>query len=698
MKWCLFSLIILMTSGCFMSEQDSITSQNPESVNLQQQIVQPNEQAKEQFRPQYHFTPEANWMNDPNGLVYYDGEYHLFYQHHPEATVWGPMHWGHAVSQDLVNWERLPIALYPDELGWIFSGSAVVDYQNTSNLGSVENPPMVAIFTYHNSDIERLGRNDFQSQGVAFSLDKGRTWEKYNNNPVLINPGIRDFRDPKISWHEPSQKWIMVLAQGDHIGFYSSANLLDWVPESIFGREWGSHVGIWECPDLVRVRVNGTDQYKYVLLVSVNKGAPNGGSGMQYFIGDFDGSQFTLDAESREFLNPLQQSPLTDVVFADFESDFAQWTVTGDAFGAGPIDGKYDGGQQVVSGYIGNGLANSFYMGDETKGRLSSENFIIEQQYINFYIGGGAHPNGAMVNLVVDSQVARTNTGRNSETLHAVSWDVSSLLGQTAHIEIVDEQQGGWGHILADHFVFSDTPAQESNIPAMWLDYGTDIYAGITFSDVPESDGRVITMAWMSNWDYANKVPSLKWRSAMTVPRSLALQTTNSGLRLFSNPVQELSQIVQATHQEANVQLAGSIRLFNDVDLSDVGHRLTAQIERQGASNVTFTYANERSESLTITLDYTNKQLLIDRVNSGNVDFDGRFASVQIAPISADLSQVKVDILYDDSSIEVFVNEGELAMTMLVFPSIPYDRISANVDGDIAISSLQLTTLDANIE
>lgn len=173
----------------------------------------------EAFRSQYHFTPLAGWMNDPNGMVYYEGEYHLFYQHYPDSTVWGPMHWGHAVSKDLLHWKHLPIALYPDKFGFIFSGSAVVDWGNTSGLGTTETPPMVAIYTYHDTEGERAGRIDFQTQGIAYSLDKGRSWKKYEQNPVLANPGIRDFRDPKVSWNEVSKQWVMTLAVKDHIEF-----------------------------------------------------------------------------------------------------------------------------------------------------------------------------------------------------------------------------------------------------------------------------------------------------------------------------------------------------------------------------------------------------------------------------------------------------------------------------------------------
>lgn len=250
---------------------------------------------RESHRPQYHFSPAANWMNDPNGMVYYDGEYHLFYQYYPDSTVWGPMHWGHAVSKDMVRWEHLPTALYPDSLGYIFSGSAVVDTNNNTGFGTAGNPPMVAIYTYHQAEKEAAGDTDYQYQAIAYSLDKGRSWTKYEGNPVLPNQGVRDFRDPKVSWDEEAGRWLMTLAVADRISFYSSPDLKSWTFESDFGKDLGAHGGVWECPDLFELEVEGTDETKWVLLVSINPGGPNGGSATQYFIGDFDGSTFTPD-------------------------------------------------------------------------------------------------------------------------------------------------------------------------------------------------------------------------------------------------------------------------------------------------------------------------------------------------------------------------------------------------------------------
>jgi fructan beta-fructosidase len=247
------------------------------------------------LRPAWHFTPPVHWMNDPNGLVFYRGVYHLFYQYNPDATVWGPMHWGHAVSRDLVHWHDRPIALAPDEHGTIFSGSAVVDWHNTSGFSRDGTPPLLAIFTYHDQAARRAGHPP-QSQGLAYSLDQGETWTKYAGNPVLRpDAGQMDFRDPKVFWHAPTHRWIMTLAVGDHAEFFGSPDFRTWHRLGQFGAGLGAHGGVWECPDLMPIRVAGTRQTKWVLIQSINPGGPNGGSATQYFVGDFDGRTFTLD-------------------------------------------------------------------------------------------------------------------------------------------------------------------------------------------------------------------------------------------------------------------------------------------------------------------------------------------------------------------------------------------------------------------
>ena len=294
---------------------------------------------QESYRPQFHFSPPTQWMNDPNGLVYHNGVYHLFYQYYPEDTVWGPMHWGHATSENLIHWEHKPIALFPDQHGYIFSGSAVVDANNTSGLGTADNPPLVAIFTYHLMEGEQSGRDDFQTQGIAYSLDNGESWKKYEGNPVIGNSGIKDFRDPKVFWHTESNQWILILVAGDHAKFYGSPNLKSWSLLSAFGKEQGAHSGVWECPDLFKMNVRGTDEEKWVLLVSINPGAPNGGSGTQYFVGSFDGTTFTSEQEEIKWIDygrdnyagiTYNNTPKEERLFIGWMSnwDYAQKTPT----------------------------------------------------------------------------------------------------------------------------------------------------------------------------------------------------------------------------------------------------------------------------------------------------------------------------------------------------------------------------------
>jgi fructan beta-fructosidase len=256
----------------------------------------------EQYRPQVHFSPPAHWMNDPNGMVYYGGTYHLFYQYYPKGTVWGPMHWGHATSTDLVHWTNRPIALYPDSIGLIFSGSAVVDFNNTSGLGKAGKPPLVAIFTQHSQAREKAGRSDAQNQSLAYSNDGGTSWKMYEHNPVLKNPGIIDFRDPNVMWYAPGAKWVMSLATRDRITFYSSKNLKDWKKESEFGQHLGAHGGVWECPDLFPLTAAG-GKTLWVLLVNINPGGPQGGSATQYFTGSFDGVKFTAQGTGTRWLD-----------------------------------------------------------------------------------------------------------------------------------------------------------------------------------------------------------------------------------------------------------------------------------------------------------------------------------------------------------------------------------------------------------
>jgi fructan beta-fructosidase len=266
---------------------------------------------REPHRPAYHFTPEIHWMNDPNGLVFFDGEYHLFYQHNPYGNEWGHMSWGHAVSTDLLHWKHLPIALHDEYDVMAFSGSAVVDDQNTSGFGIASSTPLVAIYTGHG-----FGR---QTQDLAFSNDRGRTWTKYFGNPV-IDLNESDFRDPKVFWHKEKSTWVMVvtLASQKRLQFYASSDLKSWRLLSEFGPAGVKNKPNWECPDLFELPiVNEPGKSRWVLEVDMGNGSIAGGSGGEYFTGVFDGEKFVADSlESqwvdfgRDFYAPISWSNL----------------------------------------------------------------------------------------------------------------------------------------------------------------------------------------------------------------------------------------------------------------------------------------------------------------------------------------------------------------------------------------------------
>ena len=243
---------------------------------------------EKKFRPVYHHTPLYGWMNDPNGMFYKDGTYHLYFQHNPYGSTWGNMTWGHSTSTDLVHWHGEDIAIEPDAYGSIFSGSVVVDHYNTAGFGE---GAIVAFYTSAKSS----PWGDSQSQSMAYSTDGGKTFTKYGGNPVLTSDK-RDFRDPKVFWYAPGKHWVMILAAGQEMEIYSSRDLKSWKKESSFGAKQGAHGGVWECPDLIELPVEGTDETRWVLICNINPGGPFGGNAAQYFVGTFDGKKFVNES------------------------------------------------------------------------------------------------------------------------------------------------------------------------------------------------------------------------------------------------------------------------------------------------------------------------------------------------------------------------------------------------------------------
>jgi sucrose-6-phosphate hydrolase SacC (GH32 family) len=639
---------------------------------------------QEPWRPQFHFTPERNWMNDPNGMVFFAGEYHLFYQYNPFGDKWGHMSWGHAVSRDLVRWEQLPLALAEEGGVMIFSGSAVVDWKNTSRFGKDGKPPLVAIYTGHYTT------KPLQNQHIAYSTDRGRTWTKFSGNPVL-DIGERDFRDPKVFWHEPTQRWVMVVAWPVQrkVRFYASPDLKQWTHLSDFGPA-GSTQGIWECPDLFPVAVEGRRGVsKWALIVNVGSGAPAGGSGCQYFVGDFDGTGFLLDGASQPKLAPEFVPDGKRV--ADFEdADYANWRATGEAFGAAPARGTLTN-QQDVSGFQGRGLVNSFLGGDGAQGTLLSPEFEITHDHLSFLIGGGNHAGKTCLNLLVEGRVVRSATGDNSEQLTWKSWDVREMRGKRATLEIVDRHSGGWGHINVDHIILADASARAATEPALWADYGRDFYAAVSWSDIPKRDSRRLWIGWMSNWEYAQDVPTSPWRSAMSLPRELALRPSPAGLRLVQRPVRELQQLRGRHHRFRNATVNEANTWLQKREL--LGELLEIGLEFESAVNGdTFGLrlrAGE-SEEMRVGCDLANGRLLLDRTRSGRVDFHPRFPGLHEAPLRPYDGHLKLRIFVDTSSIEVFANDGESVLTGLFFPSSGGRRLELFSNSD----SLKVKALD----
>lgn len=516
--------------GCKQIPKDEKdTTQNIDKIYSEEEL----------YRPNFHFSPKKGWMNDPNGMFYLNEYYHLYFQYYPDSNVWGPMHWGHAISTDMITWIEQPIAIFPDEKGYIFSGSAVVDVNNSSGFGSLSNPPIIAIFTYHDPETEKREGIDVESQAIAYSLDEGRTFTKYANNPVIKNPEIRDFRDPKVTWDAIHNQWILVLAAQDKAYFYSSKNLKDWKLLSDFGKNIGSHGGVWECPDFFPMLVDGTEEIKWVLIQSLNPGGFNNGSGTQYFIGDFDGKTFKLDPS--------------------FQND------------------------------------------------LNKEN-------------------------------------------------------------------------------------------AFWIDFGKDNYAGVTWSNIPDTDGRKLFVGWMSNWDYAQVIPTQKWRGAMTVPRELKLFKTNNQYRIFSLPAEEISNYVSKSINKELLPIEKEITLITKELVNFESLDIQFKVKNLKDDVYTFSFQNSKGESIKFGINNKENHFFIDRSKSGDLSFSEKFApKLSTAPFKTKSSDIDVRLLLDKTSIELFFNHGETVMTEIFFMQIPIESFSVKSENSkFEIENLLIKELNFN--
>ena len=442
---------------------------------------------REQYRPVYHHTPAYGWMNDPNGMFYKDGVWNLYFQHNPYGSQWENMTWGHSTSTDLVHWKFQGDPVQSDALGTVFSGSAVVDKENTSGFGK---GAVIALYT---------SAGESQTQSMVYSTDNGKTFTKYEGNPVITS-NVPDFRDPHMFWNEDIKKWNMILAAGQHMEIYTSDNLKDWKLESSFGETYGNHGGVWECPDLMKMKVRGTNKEKWMLICNINPGGPFGGSATQYFIGDFDGHKFTCESKP-----------------------------------------------------------------EVTK----------------------------------------------------------------------------------------------------WMDYGKDHYATVTFDNAPE--GRRVAIAWMSNWQYANQVPTLQYRSGNSIPRDLGLFEYKGETYCSVVPSPEMTA---ARSKKAGKKLTASCEMV--VNLK---------------GNATITLSNDKGEKVVMNYDAKAETFSMDRTKSGKMDFSKDFAAVTKAPTYGNISQLRIFI--DKSSIEALDADGKMSMTNLVFPSKPYNKVTVKGKGKYQIYDIK---------
>ena len=493
------------------------------------------------YRPVYHHTPLYGWMNDPNGMVYKDGEYHLYFQYNPYGSKWGNMHWGHSVSTDLIHWNHLKPAIARDTLGHIFSGSTVVDKNNTAGYGD---NALIALYT---SASDEHG----QIQCMAYSTDDGRTYTKYEKNPVLVPfDGLKDFRDPKVFWYEPDKKWVMIVSADKEMRFYATQNLKDWEYMSAFGKGYGAQPNQFECPDFIQLPVDGNkNKMKWVMLVNINPGCMFGGSATEYFVGDFDGKEFTCDTKP--------------------------------------------------------------------------------------------------------------------ETVK-------------------------------------------------WLDYGKDHYAAVCISNTGE---RIISIPWMSNWQYANVTPIRQYRGANGLPRELSLYTKDGQIYVAADVVKEVEALRKDTRSFDPITVKDEYKIDEIVPQTDGAYELEMDITPNTSGVAGFDLMNAKGEVAKIYLDMKSGKLVMDRTASGlvafgeksephaketddhrktmSVNYQNDFALGTWAPLSlCEGKTYHLNVFVDKCSVEIFVDGGRIAMTNLVFPTEPYNTLRFYTEGGEAqVSNMKVYKL-----
>ncbi|WP_304612129.1 DUF4980 domain-containing protein [Paramuribaculum intestinale] len=478
---------------------------------------------REKYRPAYHHTPLYGWMNDPNGMFYKDGIWHLYYQYNPYGSKWQNLSWGHSTSTDLVHWNHHPVAIQPDGLGMVFSGSCAIDRSSTAGYGK---NAVVGLYTSADAS---------QTQSLVWSDDNGETFRTYAANPVLTLES--EARDPNMFWDDDARQWVLVLAHAlEHeMLIFTSPDMKKWTLQSSFGKGIGAQEGVWECPDLFRLPVEGSGEEKWVMLCNLNPGGPFGGSATQYFIGEFDGKTFKADVDA------------------------------------------------------------------------------------------------------------------------------------------------------------------DGNIPTKWMDFGKDHYATVSWSDAP--GGRRTVIGWMSNWQYAAEVPTMQFRSANTLPREVRLFKVADGqIYLSSEPSPELTALRGSLSLKVRKASVGrKSRTYVLPSANDGVCEIVFDVDARKSGAVEIELSNSDGGKVVMMYDAVAHTLSFDRTKSGVVDFSQDFPAVTVAPTFETDNRISLRIFIDRSSIEVFGNNGNFVMTNLVFPTIPYTRLSVSARGGNAkIENLQIYSIKEN--
>ncbi len=623
----------------------------------------------EQYRPQFHFSARSGWLGDPDGMVRYNDKYHVFW-------------WGHAVSNDLVHWEEQPYPMIGDNGSFVyFSGSVVVDEQNTAGFSHDGDEPMIAVYTMHD---RATGE---ETQGLSISHDE-TLFHFYEGNPVLDSEDAA-FRDPQVWWDEQNQRWLMIIALPDEhkVSFYASPDLKTWEHLSDFG-PFGARSQAWEVPDLFQLPIDGDpNNLRWVLLCGM------GPNKEQYFIGDWDGTQFTLDTAANGYL--LRGEGLPGTVFADFEAGLPEgWTVEGEAISVGVTERL---GLYRPTGFLGSGLLSTYtpesYSGDRGVVTITSPAFTVTNSAINFLLSGGAHGSQTAVNLIVDGAVVRRASGDGTLQMKWVGWDVSEFNGVQAQIQVVDDFTGAdVGIVNVDHILFSDVLMETGREHANWLDFGPDYYAVRTYRDYDDAENRTVLMGWMGNWEYAQQVPTIWGKGVLALPREIELRSTPGGLHIFQRPIPALETLRTDAVHVSETELNGTRPLTEFTPT-----RNTYEIET--AFEVTDPQArfglrlaiSEDGESISVGYDARTGNVFIDRTNPENGDFSAYFAKYAVAPLLPQDGLIRLHIYVDQSSVEVFANDGEVSLSAVMFPHSGSTGIELFSEG----GSARLTTLQA---